>query len=186
MTAGLSADPSKISWKRSENSPLRNRFCCKDRKWIVGSHHPEERYWPILCDATGQLALLEDPHFSGGIGLRNNRSELVKIFDSVFATKTRDKWLEILTNHGLMFSPVYGIHEVLTDPQALANDYVVDFEHPAFGKVKIPGYPVHFSTAIAGTHSAAPTLGEHTDQVMRKIGYRDEEIEKLKREGVIR
>ena len=53
------------------------------------------------------------------------------------------------------------------------------------GKVKIPGYPVHFSAARAGTKSAAPNIGEHTDTVMKDIGLTDQEIEKLKNEGVI-
>ena len=184
MMGGLSIDPN-IGWNRSQNSPLRNRFCCKDGKWIIGTHHPEEKYWPIFCEATGQTALLSDPHFADNASRIANCTELVAFFDKVFATKTRDEWMDIFQAHGLMFSPVQQIHEVLRDPQALINDYVVDFEHPAFGKVKIPGYPVHFSANRAGTRSVAPTLGEHTDLIMRQMGYTDQEIQKLKKEGVI-
>jgi len=52
--------------------------------------------------------------------------------------------------------------------------------------VTIPGYPVHFSANRAGTRSFAPTLGEHTDLVMHQIGYTDQKIQELKKEGVIK
>ena len=85
-----------------------------------------------------------------------------------------------------MFSSVQHISEVPSDPQALANDYVVPFDHPIHGRVKLPGYPVTFSACRAGTRSAAPSLGQHTDEVLREIGYEDSEIAALREEGVIK
>ena len=67
-----------------------------------------------------------------------------------------------------------------------ANEYLVDFEHPTLGKIKIPGYPVHFSESSAGTTSAAPELGEHTDEVLSTLGeYTRDEIAQLREERVI-
>jgi crotonobetainyl-CoA:carnitine CoA-transferase CaiB-like acyl-CoA transferase len=66
------------------------------------------------------------------------------------------------------------------------NEYVVDFDHPSLGKVKIPGYPVTFSANKAGTVSPAPGLGEHTDMVMRDMGYDDKKIQALKKGNVIK
>ena len=94
--------------------------------------------------------------------------------------------MEILSSHGLMFSPVQRNFEILNDPQALENEYIVDFEHPVLGKVKIPGYPIKFGLSSAGTRTAAPGLGEHSDLVMKKMGYSEEEIKKLKTEKVIK
>ena len=186
MTIGsLSIDPA-AEWDRFQSSPLRNRFCCKDGKWLIGAHHPEEKYWPRFCEATGQSALLGDPRFKDDAGLRGHRRELIELFDEVFSTKTRDEWIEILEAKGLMFCPVQGSREVFKDPQALINNYLVDFEHPTYGTLKIPGYPVHFSAARAGTQTKAPALGEHTDLIMRRIGYSEAEIHTLKAEGVIR
>lgn len=175
----------QISSNRFQNSPLRNCFRCRDGRWIVGTHH-DERHWALICEATGQTALLKDPRFSKDADRRANCAELIALFDRVFATKTRDEWLDILRGRGLMFCAVQNIHEIFTDPQALENDYLVDFDHPLLGRVKIPGYPAHFSAARAGTRSAAPALGEHTHSIMRQLGLTDEEIRGLKREGVIR
>lgn len=85
-----------------------------------------------------------------------------------------------------MFGPIQRTQDVLTDPQALANHYLVDFEHPLLGHIKIPGYPVHFSASSARTRSLGPTLGEHTDLVMGRLGYSNQEVEEFKKQGIIK
>ena len=84
-----------------------------------------------------------------------------------------------------MFCSVQRVDEVKTDPQALDNGYMVPFEHPTLGRVRIPGYPVHFSESKAGTRTAAPTLGQHTDPVLEGLGYTEEDIRALREEGVV-
>jgi crotonobetainyl-CoA:carnitine CoA-transferase CaiB-like acyl-CoA transferase len=185
LSSLLSADPS-VTTTRSNHSPMRNAFCCRDGGWILGTHHPEERYWPSFCEATGKTDLLNDPRFTDDVGRPINFVELIEIFDEVFATRTRDEWMEIFRERGLMFSSVQHISEVTSDPQALANDYVVPFDHPTQGRVNLPGYPVHFSACRSGTRGAAPTLGQHTDEILLEIGYGDSEIDVLRQEGVIR
>jgi crotonobetainyl-CoA:carnitine CoA-transferase CaiB-like acyl-CoA transferase len=181
----LSIDPC-IPADRTRHSPLRNRFRCRDGKWILGTHHPQEKYWATFCKVTGQSHLLSDPRFTTEDGAPRNFVELNAIFDKVFATKPRDEWMEIFLSHGLLACSVQQIQEVPNDPQALANNYVVPFDHPLQGKVKIPGYPVYFSACAAGTRSAAPQLGEHTDLVLRELGFTDREIDKLKKAEIIR
>lgn len=185
MNGVLSLDPG-IRWDRHMQSPLRNSFCCKDGKWIVGTLHPEQKYWPAFCEATGQTQLMTDPRYVEEETRRDHHPELMSLFDRVFATKTRDEWIEIFRSHELLFAPVQRIHEVLNDPQALINRYVVDFDDKVLGKVKIPGYPFHFSSCRAGTKSFGPALGEHTESIMHQMGYTDEEVELLTKEGVIR
>jgi crotonobetainyl-CoA:carnitine CoA-transferase CaiB-like acyl-CoA transferase len=181
----LSIDPC-IPADRTRHSPLRNRFRCRDGKWILGTHHPEEKYWATFCKATGQSHLLDDPRFTTENGAPMNYVELNEIFDKVFASKPRDEWMEIFLSHGLLACSVQQIQEVPDDPQALANNYVVPFDHPLQGKVKIPGYPVYFSACTAGTRSAAPQLGEHTDLILQELGYSDRDIDKLKKAEIIR
>ncbi|MBN1840817.1 MAG: CoA transferase [Deltaproteobacteria bacterium] len=182
----LSLGPMDISPNRYDHSPLRNFFRCKDEKWVMATHHPEEKYWPLFCKATGQTTLLDDPRFKDNSGREDHCAELVAIFDKVFATKTRDEWVETLLKEKLMVCPVLNINEIKNDPQAQVNGYMVNFKDRLLGDVTIPGYPIHFSANQAGTRSFAPTLGEHTDLVMRQIGYTDQEIQELKKEGVIK
>jgi crotonobetainyl-CoA:carnitine CoA-transferase CaiB-like acyl-CoA transferase len=185
LASVLSINPC-ITADRSRHSPLRNRFACRDGKWIQGTHHPEEKYWATFCRATDQARLLEDPHYTHESGKPVNFVELNRIFDEVFAGRSRDEWMEIFQAHGLMFCSVQQMGEVINDPQALANDYLMPFAHPVQGAVQIPGYPVQFSKCRAGTHSAAPTLGEHTDLVLQHLGFSDDDIEELKKSGIVR
>jgi crotonobetainyl-CoA:carnitine CoA-transferase CaiB-like acyl-CoA transferase len=167
ISNALGIDPCVPSVRKA-HSPLRNRFRCKDGKWILGTHHPEEKYWAAFCKATGQQHLLEDPHFTTAAGKPAHFAELIALFDKVFATRERDAWMEIFQRHNLMFSSVQRIDEVQRDPQATLNGYVVPFDYKGFGTIPIPGYPAHFSHCRAGTRGPAPTIGEHTQAVLEE------------------
>jgi crotonobetainyl-CoA:carnitine CoA-transferase CaiB-like acyl-CoA transferase len=184
LATGLFKTNPIVEWDRSRNSPLRNCLKCKDGKWIMGTNHPEEKFWPRFCEATGQSHLVDDPRYSTTETRGGHSVELMEIFNEVFLSRTRDEWLAVLLPLGLMFAPVQNLDEVLVDPQALANNYVVDFDHPHLGKVKLPGYPIHFSANSAGTHSPAPGLGEHTGQVLADMGYSSDDISRLKQENI--
>ncbi len=181
----LNVDPCVRS-ERHEHSPLRNRFQCKDGQWIIGTHHPEEKYWRTFCRLTGMTELLDDDRFTDKIGRPIPSAELLERFDKIFITKTRDEWIDIFLEHELMFCPIKHIDEIQTDPQAIANEYVVPFDHPMLGSINIPGYPVQFSECRAGTRGPAPAIGEHTDEILNGLGYTNKDIDDLKKEGVVR
>lgn len=173
-------------WNRSRNPPLRNNFLCKDGKWLVGTNHPEQKYWPTFCEVTGMQHLTEDPKFVDSESRLKNSEELTGIFDEIFLKKDRDEWMRIFIKAGLLFAPIQTLADAIKDPQALANDYIVDFEHPHLGEVQIPGYPASFSKNAAGTHRTAPDLGEHTDQIMKEIGLTQTQINELKKSGILK
>ena len=151
----------------------------------MGTNHPEQKFWPLFCRTTGQEQLIDDSRYAD-VAERTSRSkELVEYFEVVFAERTRDEWLTTLQDAGLMFAPVQELTEVLKDEQALANDYVVDFDHPELGAISIPGFPIQFSANSAGTGSAAPALGGHTVQVLKEYGYSDQDIDRLRHRGAI-
>lgn len=184
ISNAIKTDPTRPG-VRASSSPLRNSFQCKDGKWVLGTHHPESRYWPRLCKLAGREELIDDPRFKDEAARKENSRELMIVFDEIFATKTRDEWMELFVEYGMLFSAVQKLEEVATDPQALANQYMVPFDIPGIGQVMIPGYPVHFSTYDAGTHSPAPRIGQHTNTVLKELGLSDEEIETLHKEQII-
>jgi crotonobetainyl-CoA:carnitine CoA-transferase CaiB-like acyl-CoA transferase len=181
----LGIDPI-VPEERTIHSPLRNRYLCKDGKWIICTHHPEEKYWTQFCKAIDQEHWLSDPRFTDADSLRANQAALIESLDRIFKTKTSEEWMTIFVDKGLMFCPVQRVPEIQNDPQALANQYMVEFQDPEIGSLRIAGYPIHFSANSAGTHSLAPSLGQHTLEVMQELGYSEEEIERLKNEGIIR
>lgn len=172
--------------KRVKEYPLRNYYKCSDGHWFILTATLFERYWPALCQAIGHPELKKDERFDTAEKLHINSEQLVALFDQIFATKPRDEWLELFAKYDLPVGPVNRLSELVNDPQITQNGYIVDFEHPRLGKIKIPGYPVHFSKAHAGTRSAAPGIGEHTDSILREIGgYSQKEIIQFRADGVI-
>jgi len=186
LATGIMKTNPIVPWDRFKNSPLRNCFKCKDGKWIMGTNHPEQKFWPTFCKLTDQAHLENDPRYADTESRGENAAELVAIYDEIFQTKTRDEWIRIFRDNGFMFAPVQDLEEVLTDPQATLNNYVVDFDHPFLGRVKFPGFPITFSANRVGTRGPSPGMGEHTDPVMKEMGFTDPEIQTLKKEGVIK
>jgi crotonobetainyl-CoA:carnitine CoA-transferase CaiB-like acyl-CoA transferase len=180
----LSIDPC-ITQNRFHHSPLRNSYRCKDGIWLMGTHHPEEKYWGPFCRAVGKAELLKDSRYTDDTGKPLKSAEMIEILDNLFATRSSKDWMDVFKDVKLMFCPIQRVGDIKTDPQALVNNYMVPFNHPKVGDVKIPGYPFHFSASQAGTRCSAPELGEHTQEILLELGLQEEDIGKLRDEGVI-
>jgi len=168
-------------------APLSNYYKCKDGKWILLTEIQVQRFWSRFCDALGMGELTDDPRFMTPERMREHAGELVKILDEVFATRTRDEWMKILDEKvGLACSPIHTMSEVTEDPQVLENGYIVEFDHPTLGTIRLPGFPVTLTRTPAKIRSRAPEVGEHTEEVLVDLlGYSWEEIEEFKNREVI-
>lgn len=171
--------------RASAGNPLYNHYRCSDGKWLAIAHLDPDRWWPTVCRALGIEELTNDPRFSTFAARSENRRELIAIFDRLFAAKTREEWMKTLQEHGCIYTPIQDINEVVEDPQVAANDYVIDIEHPAYGSLKTIGFPWKLSETPPAWRRKAPALGEHTDEVLREIGYSAEEITELREQQVI-
>jgi crotonobetainyl-CoA:carnitine CoA-transferase CaiB-like acyl-CoA transferase len=171
---------------RSCTDPLRNHYLCQDGKWLAISNpgHWENR-WPLFCHIFGLPQLGKDPNFDTKEKRYLHSKELIPVLDRVFFTKPRDEWIEVFNQHDIISCAVNTSLDLDSDPQVTENDYIVDFDSPISGKVRIPGFPIHFSQAEVRTKSLAPTLGEHTEQVLKDLGgYSEEEIKQFKQNRV--
>ncbi len=149
-------------------------------------HFQADKYWPAFCRALGLGEIMSDARFCDIYVREQNSRELISILDKVFATKTRDEWLDIFASEDLIYSPVRDYWEVVNDPQVLENEYIVDFDHPSLGKIKEIGTPVHLSKVPRTIREPAPQLGQHTEEVLIDIlGFSWDEITRLRDCGVI-
>jgi len=171
---------------RDNEYPMRNYYKCSDGKWLMMTLTPPERHWEPLCNALEMPELMTDPRFLTDDDRLKNASELVKIIDKIFLKRTLDEWLKIFNEHDLFCCGVNKLDQLHKDPQIIANEYMVDFDHPVFGTVKFPGYPAQLSGCKPGTKTAAPELGKHTDIILKEIGgYTEEEITSMREKGII-
>jgi crotonobetainyl-CoA:carnitine CoA-transferase CaiB-like acyl-CoA transferase len=171
--------------RATAGNPLYNHYRCKDDKWIAIAHLDPDRYWPKICKALGIEQLQHDARFNSIESRGQNAQDLVAVLDLRFAIKTREEWMKILSEAGCIFTPVQTPLEVSNDPQALANRYFIDVQHPMCGRMKMVGFPWDFSETPASVQREAPALGQHTEEVLSALGYGKEVITKLREEGVI-
>ena len=175
--------PKKL--KRSRN-PLANTYQTKDGEYICLSMFQTDPFWPELCKAVGTEGLENDPRFNTHERrTAENGPELTGILDVIFATEDAETWLKRLDGHDLIYTVLHDFSDMVKDPQFLENEYIVDFDHPSAGRVKIQGIPIQFSKTPGEIKSMAPEFGQHTEEVLLEIGYNWEEITELKNGQVI-
>ncbi|MEK7847472.1 MAG: CoA transferase [Chloroflexota bacterium] len=175
------------SRERARN-PMANHYRCSDGKWLMLAEPQSDRFWGQFCQMLGLGKMIEDPRYATALARRDNYTECNAAVAQVLATRPRDEWLRHFKQEGAEFahSPIYDYHDVAEDPQALDNDYVVDFNHPALGPVKVVGCPAKFSQTPAGIQCEAPELGQHTEEVLLDLlGMSWEDIATLKEQGAI-
>ena len=164
-------------------NPLVNWYLCQDGVWIMlGSQ--EESFWHPFCQAIGVLELEKDPRFATSQSRTANSKELVTILNSVFEAKPYASWAKILARWDCRFSRVNSFAQLMDDPQVIANDCIVEWDHPKWGPMKVVGFPVELTETPLSLRSAAPEIGEHTKVLLAEIcGYSPEQISDLKNRG---
>jgi crotonobetainyl-CoA:carnitine CoA-transferase CaiB-like acyl-CoA transferase len=111
--------------------------------------------------------------------------KLVAEAEALFATKSNEDWLRIMDEHGVPAGPVRFTEELLEDEQALQNGYISSFDHPYLGPVRTAGPMIQMSDTPLAPQGPSPTLSQHTDEVLRELGYDDARIAALHERGVL-
>lgn len=168
-------------------NPLWNYYRCGDGKWIALAMLAADRYWHGFCQALGIEELENDPGFRD-IEVRSreqNSQKLIRILDGIFATRSQDEWIAILKEHKLICTRTQTISDLLSDPQVIENEYIIDYEHPSYGPIKTVGFPWHFSRTPPGLRLPAPQLGQHTEEIILELGYTWDDIAAFREQEVI-
>jgi CoA:oxalate CoA-transferase len=168
--------------RKSARNALWNYYKCQDGRWMVLAMLQSQRYWPQVCRALGADYLIEDVRFSDPGEREKNSRELVSILDSTFIQKTSQEWNRIF--HGgfdIISAPVQSMNDLASDPQVIANNYIIDYQHEVLGPIKVLGLPVALSETPGKVIAEAPEFGQHTEEVLMELGgYTWEEITALR------
>lgn len=152
--------------------------------WIivaVGS----ERLWKNLVEILEMPELGDDPRFATNKDRLAHRDELVPMLAERFRQKSSTEWLEKLAAADIPTGPILSPEAALDDAHLLARGMIVELEHPAIGRYRSLGNPIHLSGAPVSYRRPAPMLGEHNEEILRALGYPAAEVARLKKDGVI-
>ena len=150
--------------------------------WInVGAAN--QANWERLIRIMGIPELNEDERFSSNASRMRYLRELVEALEIVFTQKSTAEWLLLFEQGGVPAGPILDVVEMHQDPQALAREMVIEQTHATAGSVKTLGLPVKFSKTPGAVNLPAPTLGQHTQEILEEFGYKNDEISQMIEEG---
>jgi crotonobetainyl-CoA:carnitine CoA-transferase CaiB-like acyl-CoA transferase len=135
--------------------------------------------WERICEVLGHTEWRTDARFHDNTARMTNLPALVEAINGVMVTRDRADWMAAFEAAGVPAGPVHSIGEALSHPQALARDMVVELDHPVAGKTRAIGAPIKFSDTPCSVTRHAPSLGEHTREVLAEHGYTEAQIDAL-------
>lgn len=140
-----------------------------DKPFVVHLSSPP-KFWQGLCRVVGREEWIEDPRFKSKSDRQKNYDVLKAELEAIFLTKPRQHWLDGLLDADVPSGPLYELDEALADPQVQHMNMVRDVPHPKLGSVTLIGGGVTLSDTPAEIVSAAPLHGQHTDEILARIG----------------
>jgi formyl-CoA transferase len=144
----------------------------------------QQQMWHPLLRAIGRADLLGDARYETAEARWQRRDEVNALMEAWTSTRDKHEVMKILGGAGVPCGATLDTGEVLTDPHLKARDMIVPVQHPVRGGFLTVGNPIKLS-ASPTTITPSPLLGQHREEVLRELGYGDEEIRALAKDGAI-
>jgi formyl-CoA transferase len=160
-------------------------FRCGDGRLIAVHLSSQPKFFEAMAAALERSDLVRDARFATRELRIANYGELTRALAEVLATKPRVHWMNVLVQNDVPFAPVHGLQDVLDDPQVRHLGTFYRQHHPTEGEITAVHRPVLIDGARAERALPAPTLGEHTDEVLAELGYDRDRIAELRAASVI-
>ena len=140
----------------------------------------EKKFWEELCRCLKREDLIEDL-----MAPLPRQTEMIQELRVIFLQKSRDQWMMLLGQYDICFSPVNSLAEAMEDPQIRHRGLWFQTIHPADGDVPQQAFPIKFSQDQPELRIPPPLLGEHTQVILKTLGYDESTIENLRTNGVV-
>jgi len=138
-----------------------------------------------LCRAIDLEELLDDGRFADNGSRVKHRDVLVPLIAARVHRMTKSEVVRKLREANVPVGPIYDLAEVFNDPVVRHLGLIAQLDHPVAGRVRAPGIPVRMSGTPGSVRRAPPMLGEHTDEVLRELGYTSDDVKKLHGDGAV-
>jgi crotonobetainyl-CoA:carnitine CoA-transferase CaiB-like acyl-CoA transferase len=185
----LATGSERLSRQRSRRDPedaLRNPYAARDG-WLFLAASNDDDAWQRLCGALEVDALGADPRFASPEARRAHAAALAERLDAAFARRDAGDWASRLAAAGVPASPIRTLADLAQDPQAWANDYLLEtWCDEVQRQVPIRGLPIGLSRTPGAVESLGPELGAHTELVLTEtLDYSWDDVERFKADGAI-
>ena len=156
-----------------------------DGRWVTLTMPDTDRWWPVFSKMVGIAT--DDPRFdSHDKRTESHRLELIEALEQAFQRHPGAYWRQAFMDNQMSADVIEQFDYPADDPQVVANRYILELDHPSFGKVKSLGFPIFMSDSSARLERLAPCIGQHTGQVLDELlGYSAETIHQLTAAGVV-
>ena len=168
------------------NNPLNNVFRSKDQKWVVLCLPEYDRDWPRVMHLIGRDELADHPDYKccQTVNDKGLAPEVVKILDDGFAQFTREELLKMFSENDMPCEPAQTPTDIYEDQNALINEYIKAVPYPD-GPRWCPTAPVQFELGETDDLIPGGKLGSATADVMKELGYSEDEIKAAEEEGAV-
>jgi crotonobetainyl-CoA:carnitine CoA-transferase CaiB-like acyl-CoA transferase len=158
-------------------------FETKDDLIFVGG--ATDKFWRMICDVLGVPELGRDERYDTNEKRTMRSDELGQIIEPLVRERTTAEWQAMFLAKGIPCAAVGDWSGFFEDPQVAALEMNQQTEHPLIGPARVAGVPIGFEKTPGKIQRAAPMLGQHTEEVLREIGYSEAKIVSLKEANVV-
>lgn len=144
-----------------------------------------DRLWQRFCEVVNRPELGTRSGFATSAERVVNRGAVIDVVAEIMRQRSTAEWMSMLEEAGIPAGPINTVAQALNDPHVLAREMVVPLNHPTAGKISMTGNPAKFSATSGETPSAPPLLGEHTDEILRSLGYTESRIAELRAQAIV-
>ena len=139
-----------------------------------------------FCEVAGCQALARDERFATNAKRVENRADLTALLADIFSNRTTREWIAALDAAGVPNGPINNVKQVFEEPQVVARGMRIEVPHPTAGTVPLVASPMRFSETPLEHKLPPPTLGQHTEEILRDVlGMDPARIAELRRARVI-
>lgn len=142
--------------------------------------------WTRFFAAIGRSEMMDDPRFATHASRASHIEAIYNLLAEILKTRSTEAWMELLEKADIPVAPMNHIDDLLTDPHLTSSGFFVEEEHPTEGGMVAMRTPTGWSDSKPDAPSPAPRHGEHTEQVLRELGYADDEIAEMERSGAVK